>query len=125
MAADDLLERREQAAVCLARGMSTDATGEAVGASGRTVRRWREEPDFKEQVAANRQAMRAEAAAALGSAAREAVDVLCACLQDDSAHVRVRAALGILSALPSIVEHVEFEERLTAIEQALTERGGR
>ncbi len=122
MAADDL-ERREQAALCLARGMSTDATGEAVGASGRTVRRWREDLEFQSLVDTGRRAMRAEAAAALGSAAREAVDVLCSALKDESANVRVRAALGILSALPSIVEHVEFEERLGEIERALVGRG--
>jgi Homeodomain-like domain len=121
MTTDDLGER-EQAALCLARGWTTDKAGEAAGVSGRTVRRWREDPDFEQLVTTARRAMLAEAVAALGSAARDAVTVLHDCLRDDSVSIRLRAALGVLAALPSIAEHVELEERLAALERAVAER---
>src|SRR5689334_17844746 len=99
------LSTRDQAALLIARGMSTDATGTELGISGRTVRRWREDPNFATAVDTARRAILTEAVAALGAAARDAVTVLHAALSEQSPVIRVRAALGLLGALPAIVEH--------------------
>lgn len=114
------LDRKAQAAALLARGTSTDKTGEAVGVSGRTVRRWREDPSFENEVQTARRAILTETATALGAAARDAVAVLCAALGDESPTIRVRAALGILGALPTVSEHIELEQRLAALEVSIT-----
>lgn len=115
------LDAKAQAVARLARGESTDAVGAAIGVNGRTIRRWAEAADFKADVQTARRALLAEATAALGAAARDAVSTLQAALTDDSANVRVRAALGILSALPAISEHAELNDRLAALEAAAAE----
>lgn len=115
------LDAKSQAIILLARGASTDKTGESVGVSGRTIRRWREDPDFEAEVTAARKDLLVEARAALGAAARDAVATLHEALKDDNAGIRVRAASTILSTLPAITEHFELEERLATLEAALEE----
>ncbi|MFE5872127.1 helix-turn-helix domain-containing protein [Streptomyces roseifaciens] len=117
------LDQRSRAVLCLARGMTTDKTGEQVGASGRTIRRWREDPAFEADVRAARRALLNEAVAALGAAARDAVDALHDALADPSAGIRVRAASVLLGALPSISEHADLEQRITDLEAAVELRG--
>lgn len=113
------LDAKVQAAGLLARGVSTDKVGEALGIDGRTVRRWRsDDPEFRADIQAARQAILSETATALGAAARDAVNVLCAALADDNPSIRVRAALGLLSALPVVSEHIELAERIAQIEAA-------
>ena len=123
MAVDDL-HAREQAVIHLARGLRTDDVGELIGMSGRSVRRWLEDPDYAASVTAARRALLAEAVAALGVVVRDSVAVLGDALKDASPAIRVRAALGALSALPSLSEHAEFAERIAALERAVADRGG-
>lgn len=113
------LDQKAKAAVLLARGVTTDKVGEAIGVSGRTIRRWREEPTFEADVRTARATLLGEAVNALGAAARDAIACLHAALTDDSPNIRIRAASVLLSALPSISEHVELDERITALEAAV------
>jgi len=117
------LDQKVQAAALLARGMSTDKVGEAVGRSGRTIRRWAEDDAFKADVLAARRVILTETNAALGAAARDAVTALHAALKDKSPTIRVRAALGILAALPTVSEHAELAERIAELEAAAAEAG--
>ncbi|MCX4824885.1 hypothetical protein OG883_34535 [Streptomyces sp. NBC_01142] len=113
------LQKKDEAALLLARGMTSDKVGEQVGVTGRTVRRWREDPDFEADVRSARTALLGEAVAALGAAAGDAIVVLRSALTDDSVNVRIRAATVLIGALPSFSEHAELDARLTAIETAL------
>ncbi|MEV6833605.1 hypothetical protein AB0N17_03580 [Streptomyces sp. NPDC051133] len=117
------LDAKSQAVLLLAQGASSDKAGEGVGVSGRTVRRWREDPAFEAEVKAAQRELLAEARAALGGAARDAIATLHAALQDPSTALRIRAAAVLLSALPAISEQFELEERLAALETALVESG--
>lgn len=123
MARNDLteLDAKGQAVILLARGTNSDKVGEQVGVSGRTVRRWAEQPDFKAEVEAARRALLDEAVKALSAAARDAVDVLHQSLSDDAPSIRLRAAVALLGALPSISEHVALEQRIAALEAAITD----
>jgi hypothetical protein len=112
------LDARAKAVVLLARGTSTDKVGEQVGVSGRTIRRWAEAPDFRTEVDAARRALLAEAVAALGAAARDAVATLHEALTDDSPGIRVRAAVALLGALPNVAEYAELNDRIAALESA-------
>ncbi|WP_405599559.1 hypothetical protein OG741_19325 [Streptomyces sp. NBC_01410] len=118
MARNDL-ETRSAAVALLARGMSTDAVGAEIGMSGRQIRRWRDEPEFRAEVEAARRAVLDESVAALTSAVRKAVDTLTAALDDPSAVIRVRAASEIVRALPLLASHAELEARLGALESRL------
>lgn len=113
------LDQKAKAAILLARGTTTDKVGEAIGVSGRTVRRWRDDPAFEADVATARQAVLGEAVAALGAAARDAVAVLHGALTDESANIRIRAASVIVGALPSFSEHAELNARIAALEAAV------
>jgi len=86
------------------------------------VRKWpgRENP---RRPAARPRAILAEAVAALGAAARDAVATLHAALTEDSAAVRVRAAAVLLGALPNLAEFAELSDRIAALEAALTPEG--
>ncbi|MGW3846898.1 hypothetical protein [Streptomyces fagopyri] len=121
MTSSDLTEidARSRAVLLLARGTNTDKAGEQVGRSGRTIRRWAEQPEFKAEVDAARRALLDEAVRALSAAARDAVTVLHESLTDDAPAIRLRAAVALLGALPSISEHVALEERIAALESAI------
>jgi hypothetical protein len=66
------LDAKSRATILLASGSSTDKTGEALGISGRTIRRWREDPAFEAEVTAARRELLAEARSALEAALTEA-----------------------------------------------------
>lgn len=120
----DVLDRKSRAALLLARGMPTDRVGRDVGVTGRTVRRWQIDPQFAEQVAEFRRAALSETVRSLETVARTAVSVLGRAMTDEDVpvSVRVRAALGVLAALPTISTHAELEERLAALEAAADAR---
>ncbi|MDX2708096.1 hypothetical protein PV350_35415 [Streptomyces sp. PA03-6a] len=115
------LDAKAQATILLARGVATDKVGETVGVSGRTIRRWREDPTFEAEVTAARKELLSEARAALGGAARDAITTLHEALQDPNPAHRIRAASTLLGALPAISEHFDLEERLATLEAALNE----
>lgn len=124
MTPDDALPQKPQAVLLLARGYSGDRVGRELGVNGRTVRRWREDPVFEAEVGEARRAILTEAVAALGAAARDAVEALHAALREDNPSIRVRAAAALLAALPAITAHVAFEERLAALEAAVRDGEG-
>ncbi|MFJ6481146.1 helix-turn-helix domain-containing protein [Streptomyces sp. NPDC091682] len=112
--------RKARAAVLLARGLPAEHVARQVDVTGRTVRRWLEDPAYAEQVQELRRTALGETLRALETVSRSAVGVLGRVLTDDNAGatVRVRAALGVLSLLPRIAEHVELEERVALLEAA-------
>lgn len=117
------LDAKGRAALLVAQGVGADKAGDAVGRSGRTIRRWRQQdPEFEAEVQAARREILDQAVLALGQAAADAVTTLHAALQEDNAHIRVRAAAALLAALPAITAHVEFSERLAALEAAVQDR---
>ena len=67
------LDAKTRVALLLAQGHNSDKAGEAAGVSGRTIRRWREDPTFEAEVQEARRAILSEAVAALGAAARDSV----------------------------------------------------
>ena len=116
------LDAKSQAALLLARGMGSNHVGEEIGVSGRTVRRWREDPAFEELVQAAARELLGEAVAALGAAARDAIETLHAALRDENAAIRVRAASVLLSALPAVSEYAALEQRIAALETTVASR---
>ena len=117
------LDDRSAAVALLARGRTTDAVGVEIGKSGRTVRRWREDPAFEADVQSARRALLAEAVAAATGAVRDAIDTLHAELKNPSAAIRVRAASELIRTLPALADHAGIEARLEALEAAQAGEG--
>lgn len=119
MTADGLRRDKNAVLLALAQGHSTDAAGRAGGVSGRTVRRWlADDADFRAKVGALRRELLDQTVGGLADAAVEAVATLRAMLEADSEAVRVRAARAILTAVITVRESVDIEERLAALEAA-------
>ncbi|MFC8274924.1 hypothetical protein ACFUJR_20775 [Streptomyces sp. NPDC057271] len=122
------LSARESAITLLAGGMSSNDVGTTIGVSGRTVRRWRQEPDFKAEVESARRELLAESIGAVTSALRRSIATLEDLMGNESAAIRVKAAGDVLRMLPALGTHAELEERLAALEARLADppkEGGR
>lgn len=116
------LDQKARAAALLARGMSSDKVGESVGCSGRTVRRWAEDPAFQADMQDARREILAGITDAIGAAARDAVEALHDAVKDKAnPAIRVRAAQALLGALPAVREHLDLAEKVAAIEAAAKE----
>lgn len=118
MAAEDLPRDKNAVLLALAQGASTDAAGAAGNVSGRTVRRWLEDDQFRTDVQALRRGMLDQTVGQLADAAVEAVATLRKMLDAQSEAVRVRAARAILAAVITVRESVDLEERIAALEAA-------
>jgi transposase len=111
------LSPRDEAALLLAQGYSTDKAGERVGVSGSTVRRWRQEdPKFLTTVQKARAEMLEDASGMLAAGARKAVATLLREMDGEKAADRIRAALGFLSQIPPIADHALLEAKVAALE---------
>ncbi|WP_329103213.1 helix-turn-helix domain-containing protein [Streptomyces sp. NBC_01439] len=121
MPANDLTaSRKERAAVLLARGLNAEHVAREVQVTGRTVRRWLENPEYAERVRELRRTSLGETLRVLETISRNAVGVLGGIMTNsaESSTVRVRAAIGVLTLLPRLAEHVELEERVALLEAA-------
>ncbi|CNE44958.1 Uncharacterised protein [Mycobacterium tuberculosis] len=118
MAANGLRRGESAVLLALAQGHSTDAAGAAGDVSGRTVRRWLEDDEFRNRVNALRREMLDRTVGQLADAATAAVGTLRTMLDADSEAVRVRAARAILAAVITLRESVDLEERIAALEDA-------
>ncbi|MGS2640252.1 helix-turn-helix domain-containing protein [Streptosporangium sp. G12] len=117
--AEKVPRRGENAVLlALASGVSIADAARAGGVSPRTVNRWLDNHAFTTQVAELRAQLLGRTVGALIEASVEAVATLRCSLHADSEAVRVRAATAILSAVITIRESVDLEERLAALETA-------
>lgn len=116
----NVLRRGENAVIlALAQGRSTDEAGRAGGVTGRTVRRWLEDPSFAARVSEVRVQILDRTVGALVDASLDAVATLREmAVNAQSEAVRVRASTAILNALVVVRESVDLEQRLAALEAA-------
>ncbi|MFF3461005.1 hypothetical protein [Streptomyces sp. NPDC002619] len=117
-----MTQNKPAALLALARGAtSEEAAREAAGVSGRTVRRWMEDPDFQTDVRDTRTELLQHAVGQLAAGAVEAVTTLREALKDADGRNRVQAARTLLDAVLSLRESLDLEERLAALEAAQKE----
>lgn len=112
---------RPAAIVALARGATSEEAARESGVSGRTVRRWMEDPDFQIEVRDTRTEMLSAAVGQLAAGAAEAIATLRDALDDEDGRTRVQAARVLLDACLSLRESLDLEQRLAALEAAQTE----
>ncbi|MGG8409951.1 hypothetical protein ACM614_26960 [Streptomyces sp. 12297] len=107
---------RPAAILALARGGSSEDAANDSGASGRTIRRWMEDPDFQAEVRDTRTEILSTAVGQLAAGAAEAVTALRAALHDADGRNRVQAARVLLESCLSLRESLDLEQRLAALE---------
>jgi hypothetical protein len=106
--------------LALASGLSVRDAAKQTKVSERTIYRRLQDPAFRTAVSQARGAMLQQAIGLLSATACEAVTTLKGALQDESSHVRIRAARSILELGTKLRDLIEFEERLGNLE---TRRG--
>ncbi len=102
----------------LAAGLSQPAAARHAGVSERTVRRRLEDGEFAASVDHARAAVVDRTSAQLLGATEQAVAALRDLVESAPPAVRVRAALGLLTAASAWRENGETERRLAALEAA-------
>ncbi len=105
-------------------GKGVIETAQAVGVSRQTMTRWLADPKFKQALADGEAALMSEINRRLLAIGGEAVDYLKSVLAaPDKQAVGVRASNVVLGRLLAIRELTELEQRITALEQTLQDRG--
>jgi hypothetical protein len=108
--------KQERLALLLAEGKTVKDAATLGEIGERTAFTWLADRCFQAFVSELRGRMLDAALGRLADAATRAVDTLVALLDEETANVRLRAALGILDSMGRLREHVEFEQRLLVLE---------
>src|SRR5262249_20073127 len=108
--------KQERLALLLAEGKTVKNAALQIEVGERTAFSWLSNCRYQGYISDLRGRMLDAALGRLADAATRAVDTLVALLDEESANVRLRAALGILDSMGRLREHVEFERRIVALE---------
>lgn len=109
-------KHRPAAVLALAQGRTTGQAATAAGVSGRTVLRWLDDPDFRQDVTDTRTDLLHLAVGRLAAGATKAVDALVDALDTEKGQARVQAARTLLDACLSLRESLDLEQRLATLE---------
>lgn len=104
------------AVLALAQGRSNAQAATDAGVSTRTVLRWLDDDEFRQQVAESRTMLLRLAVGRLAAASVQAVDTLVDALTTEKGQARVQAAKVLLESTLALRESLDLEERLTALE---------
>ena len=119
LSAGELTVMQDKAITALLSYSSVEAAAKKTGVSDRTLHRWLKEPAFRQSYLAGRRLVMEHAVGCLQRASIGAVEALGRNLKCGVPGTEVWAAQVILEAGTKGVEMMEFEDRLTAIEQTL------
>jgi hypothetical protein len=115
-------KNRPAVVLALAQGQTTGQAAKVGGVTGRTVLRWLEDDDFRQEIADTRTDLMRLAVGRLAAGAAKAVDTLVDALDTEKGQARVMAAKVLLESSLALRESLDLEERLAAIEAAEQDR---
>jgi hypothetical protein len=119
-----LTPEQRRAIVALLSAKNTTEAAKVAGVSERSLFRWLEDATFKAELNAAQADIMATATRRLTHAMNTAADVLVDVMEHgDTRSVKLRAALGLIGVLPSLVNTVNVETRLAALEAAQGGKG--
>jgi hypothetical protein len=118
-------KNRPAVVLALAQGQTTGQAAKVGGVTGRTVLRWLEEDEFRQEVADTRTDLMRLAVGRLAAGASKAVDTLVDALDTERGQARVQAAKVLLESSLALRESLDLEERIAALEAADREAGNR
>lgn len=114
--------RRPAAVLALAQGHTTGQAAKQAGVSGRTILRWLDDPDFRQEITDTRTDLLRAATGRLAAASTKAVDTLVDALTTEKGQARVQAAKVLLESTLALRESLDLEERIAAIEATTSDR---
>ena len=120
---ENLTPKQERAVAALLSEATIVGAAEKAGVSEVTLHRWLKQPAFKAAFRAARRETVEKAGALLQQASAAASATLLRLLNANSDSVRLRAATAILDHANKAVELMDFEERLSSLEQQAEQRG--
>ncbi|MEC3992256.1 hypothetical protein VSR01_01320 [Actinacidiphila sp. DG2A-62] len=118
-------KNRPAVVLALAQGQTTGQAAKVGGVTGRTVLRWLEEDEFRQEVADTRTNLMRLAVGRLAAGAAKAVDTLVDALDTERGQARVQAAKVLLESSLALRESLDLEERIAALEAAEQDKGRR
>jgi hypothetical protein len=119
MAGKKRLDSRLLAIELLAKGACHRDAASGAGVDKRTIQRWLEEQEFRDDISKFRTELLTSAAGMLCQASNDAVQTLQKLLKDDSSAIRLGASRAILDSVIRIRELTVVEGRVTELEQKL------
>jgi hypothetical protein len=118
-------KNRPAVVLALAQGQTTGQAAKVGGITGRTVLRWLEDDDFRQEIADTRTDLMRLAVGRLAAGAAKAVDTLVDALDTERGQARVQAAKVLLESSLALRESLDLEERIAALEAAEQDGGRR
>lgn len=109
-------QNKPAAILALARGATSDEAATEAGVSGRTIRRWMEDPDFRADVQDARSSLMDATVQHLAMGTAEAVATLRQLLNDKDGRVRVQAARTMLDSYLAMNEMHVLQQRIDKLE---------
>ncbi len=101
----------------LGRGVSITEASEQAGVARKTVYRWLEDVEFEHAVKAKQAAVLEQVGSRLGGLMLKSFDVLDALLDSNDEGMRLRAAQTISGRFSEILEYINLDKRITALER--------
>ena len=122
---ENLSHKQEQAIAALLTESTVASAAEKAGVGEVTLYRWLKVQEFASAYREARREVVEKAIAQMQQSSWAAATTLIRLLASGSDAVRLRAAQAILDQANKGIEQLDFEERLTALEQQAEQQGGR
>lgn len=115
---DELTAKQRRAIAALLSGATKTQAASAAGVTARTLARWRDDDAFSAELKRITRQATDDAAVRLSGMVDKSLTVIGSLLDDANAadSVRLRAALATLDAHLRLLEVIDFDERLAALE---------
>ena len=114
--------RKSRAVEALGFGLSIADTSEKAGVSRKTIYRWLELEDFKNDVLERQQHTLERVSKRLSGLALQGLETLSELMQSENENVRLRASSSVLSRFTEILELLSLEKRLEVLEHEVLEK---
>jgi len=108
--------KKQKAVELLGFGFSVVETSEKVGVNRKTIQRWLELEDFKNQVLEQQKETLERVSKRLSSLALQGLETLSELMQSENETIRLRASSSVLSRFTEILELLRLEKRLEVLE---------
>lgn len=117
-----LTYRQQKAIALLMAGKDKSAVAQEIGISRNTLYKWQKQENFRAALRKAEAALVSDIAGQLARLGSKAQSVLSEQMKEESSPQALSAARAVLGFIPKFLELAQFEERLSALEEALEDK---